>query len=152
MNVVPALVADRQAAELGEPGQSPFDDPAMAAEAGGGFDALASDPTADATASQVAPTAANVVALVGMELGRTLAGSAPRALDRGDRLDQLLEDDLVGDVGGGEQERARDAVAVDHQMALRARFAAIRWIRAGFGPPFLAGTLAESSDARSQSI
>jgi hypothetical protein len=43
-------------------------------------------------------------------------------------------------------------LAVGHNVALRARFAAIRRIRAGLVAPLFAGTLAESSAARSQSM
>ena len=52
-------------------------------------------------------------------------------------------------VRGAHQDRERDAVGVDHKMALRALFAAIRWVLARFLPPPGAGTAAESSAARS---
>jgi hypothetical protein len=59
------------------------------------------------------------------------------------------------DVGRREPDRERDALPVDHNMALAARFAAIRWIRAdllvGTAPP-LAATLEPSRLARDQSI
>jgi hypothetical protein len=59
------------------------------------------------------------------------------------------------DVGRREPDRERDALAVDHQMALAARFAAIRRVRANLlvrpSPP-LAGTLEASRLARVQSI
>jgi hypothetical protein len=48
--------------------------------------------------------------------------------------------------------RERDALPVDHNMALRARFAAIRQIRPGRRAPFGAGTENESIQARLQSI
>lgn len=152
VNVVTALVADSQAAVRAELGQGALDHPAMTPEPFLGFDALASDPATDSASPQITPAATVVVALVGMELGRALAGTAPRALDRGNRLDQFLEDDLVGDVGRGELERKGNTLLVDQNVALRARFAAICWIRAGSGSPLLAGMLAASKDARAQSI
>ena len=54
-------------------------------------------------------------------------------------------------VGPAYDYRERDALGFDHNVALRARFAAIRRIRAGSGPPFGAGTVNESTDARLQS-
>jgi hypothetical protein len=42
-------------------------------------------------------------------------------------------------------------LGVDHQMALRPRFAAIRRIRPGVFAPLLAAILAESNEARDQS-
>jgi hypothetical protein len=59
------------------------------------------------------------------------------------------------DVGRREPDGERDALPVDHNMALRARFAAVRRIRAnlllGASPP-LAWTLDPSRLARDQSI
>ena len=48
--------------------------------------------------------------------------------------------------------RERDALPADHNVALRARFAAIRRILPGFTAPFGAGTEKESIQARLQSI
>jgi uncharacterized membrane protein YgcG len=48
--------------------------------------------------------------------------------------------------------RERDATSFDHKLALRARFAAIRRILSGFSAPPTAATLAESNEARDQSI
>jgi hypothetical protein len=56
------------------------------------------------------------------------------------------------DIGPREFRCQWDALPVDHNMALRARFASIRRIRPGFFAPPGAGTLAESSEARAQSI
>jgi hypothetical protein len=51
------------------------------------------------------------------------------------------------DVCGSGDHTERDARPVDHNMALGARLSLIRWIRAGFCSPLLAGTLAESKEA-----
>jgi hypothetical protein len=48
--------------------------------------------------------------------------------------------------------RERNSLGVDHNMALRSRFAFIRRRWAGTFSPFLAATLAESTAARDQSI
>jgi hypothetical protein len=56
------------------------------------------------------------------------------------------------DVRRREADDQGDASAIDHKMALRARFAAIRRIRPGLIAPLFAGTLAASRLARDQSI
>jgi hypothetical protein len=56
------------------------------------------------------------------------------------------------DVCGSEDYRKRDASSVRNNMALRARLSLIRRIRSGSLAPLLAGTLAESKEALSQSI
>jgi hypothetical protein len=55
------------------------------------------------------------------------------------------------DVSCAQRDRERDALGFDHKMALRARFASIRRIRAGFCAPPTAGTVNESTQARDQS-
>jgi hypothetical protein len=55
-------------------------------------------------------------------------------------------------VGGSEHHTERDALPVDHKVALRARLSLIRRIRTGSCSPLFAGMLAESKEARSQSI
>lgn len=56
------------------------------------------------------------------------------------------------DVCSSEHYTEWDALSVDHNVALRARFSFIRRILANFVAPLLAGTVAESKEARSQSI
>jgi hypothetical protein len=58
----------------------------------------------------------------------------------------------VGHGCPGQVQGQRDSLPVGQHMALRARFAAIRRIRAGPRPPFFAGMAAESMQARDQSI
>ena len=55
-------------------------------------------------------------------------------------------------VGGGERYGERDAPSLDHNMALRALFAAIRRVLADLFAPLFAATLAESRHALDQSI
>jgi hypothetical protein len=73
-----------------------------------------------------------VVALVGVQLLRALARSATaRLADRRDSIHDLFQDLGVVDVGRRVNHRERDTSSVDHNMALRARFALIRRIRSG---------------------
>jgi hypothetical protein len=67
-------------------------------------------------------------------------------------VNEVLKEPRVVRVRGRETDDQGDASAVDHKMALRARFAAIRRIRTGFLAPLFAGTLAASRLARDQSI
>ncbi len=54
MDVGAAFVADGQAAELVEPSERALHHPAVAAEPGGGVDALAGDPQLDASRRGIA--------------------------------------------------------------------------------------------------
>lgn len=152
MDVRPALVADRQAAILAQPRQRALHDPAMPPQPCAALHAFARDAHLDAALTQGEPTAREVVGLVRMHLVRALAGPAPRPLDGLDAVDQRREDAAIGAVGRGEEDGEREALPVDHKMALAARFAAIRRIRPGFLAPLLAGAKALSTLARRQSI
>ena len=152
MDVRPALVADRQAAILAQPRQRALHDPAMSPQPCAALHALARDAHLDAALAQGEPTARDVVRLVRMHLVRALAGAAPRPLEGRDAVDQRREDAAIGAVGRGEEDGEREALPVDHKMALAARFAAIRRIRPGLRAPLLAGAKALSTLARLQSI
>ena len=96
-----------------------------------------------------------IISLVGMQLHRALARS-PTALARQTQrcngVDCVFEPLGVVDIGPRDGHRQRHAVAVHHDVALRAQLAAIRRILAGLVAPPGAGTLALSSDARVQSM
>lgn len=152
MDVLTSLVADGEAAELVEPGEGSFNHPAMLTEPGVRLDAFASDPDLDPAATEGLTAAGNVVGLVGVQLGGPLPWPTARALDWRDGIDQLLEDDTVVAVRPGDEGREWRAASVRNNVALRARFAAIRGIRAGGLAPLFAGRLALSRQARAQSI
>src|SRR5918994_7175706 len=152
VDVIAPLVADRNPAELGEPRQRPLNHPPVAAQLLRTLYLLSCYAPLDATFSERPRTLRVVVGFVDVKLLGTLSRSAPRAFDGLDSVQKFLEDHRVVDVGGGCHHRERDAPSLDHNMALRPRFSLIRRIRAGLLAPFLAGTLAESKEARSQSI
>jgi hypothetical protein len=152
VHVGAALVAEGQPAELVEPGEGALDHPPEAPQLLAGVDALARDPTANAPPAEGPAAVAGVKGLVRVELGGALPRGAPRAPDARDGIDQFLEDGTLVDVGGRDPQRQRDALPVDRHMPLAARLAAIGGIRAGLEPPLLAGTVAASTAARSQSI
>ncbi len=152
MDVVAALIADREASELPQPHQRAFHHPAVPAQPVTRVDPFAGDADVDVPPGQRRPAAGDVIRLVGMELGRARPALPARASDRRNGVDHLLEDRTVVPIGAGEMTRQRGPASVGNNMALRARFAAVRRVRSGGGSPFLAGMLALSRHARSQSI
>lgn len=152
MDVIASLVANPESSEAAEPGQRALGNPTMTPKSLFRLDTPPRDATLDAPSPQCLATLCEVVSLVGVELLGTLPRTTSGALDWLDGIDQFLEEHRVVDVGRREPRRERDALAFDHNMALRARFAAIRRIRAGLAAPPGAATLAESSEARDQSI
>jgi hypothetical protein len=87
-----------------------------------------------------------------MDFVWALARPAPRAFDGADTVDQRGEHAGIGAVRRREPHVEREALPVDHNVVLAARFAAIRRIRPGVCAPLLAGTKALSTLARLQSI
>jgi hypothetical protein len=155
VHVGTSFVADPESAKAIEPRARALDDPAVAPEPCLRLDADAGDPTPDAMRVQEAPAVRFVVALVGVHLGRSAARMptcTERAMEERDRVEHRLEHDRVIHVRGREERGERKAVGIDHQMALRARLCAIRWIRPGRVAPLFAGTLIASTAARLQSI
>jgi hypothetical protein len=152
VDVGAALVTDGQAAVLAHPGQGALHDPAMPPQARAALHAFARDAPRNAAPAQGAPTARRVVRLVRVQLVRALARPTAWPLDRPDAVDQRRKDVAIGTGGGREQDREREALPVDHHMALAARFAAIRRMRPGFVAPLLAGAKALSTLARLQSL
>ena|SRR5579884_1337190 len=154
MNILAALVAHRLATEAIEPSEGALDHPAIAPEALTRLDAPTGDARGDAAGATCPTTSRVVVCFVGMQLSGTLARtswSARLAPHRVNGIERLLQHLRVMHVGARKPHAQGDASAVDHNMALRARFAAIRRIRPGRFAPFLAGTLALSRAARDQS-
>jgi hypothetical protein len=72
--------------------------------------------------------------------------------DRLKRIDGLGPSLAVMDIRSGQDEGERQAVAVDHDVALGAGFTAIGRVRTCCITPFLAGTEEASTDAHDQSI
>ncbi len=152
MDVGAPFVTNLQAAIAVEPRARSFHDPAVAAEPLARLDALARDARRDASPAQLSPQRGRVVSLIGVQLLGALARAAPPAtLDGPDGVHDFEHHLGVVDVGRAQARRERDAFGVDHKMALRARFASIRRIRAGFFAPPTAGTVKESTEARDQS-
>ena len=92
-----------------------------------------------------------VIAAVGVDLIRALAGPAAAAAHRRDGLDQGHELGDVVAVAAGQRHRQRDAVRFGDQVVLRAGPGTVDRARTGFGPPFSARTWELSITARDQS-
>jgi hypothetical protein len=168
MNVISPLITNSQTPEAVEPGQRTLYHPSVATQPL--FDTFscqlcldrfglsplgsAGDASLDPLAPQVVPTPLAVISFVSMQLVGSLARSAstPFDLDRLDTLKDRLKHHVVVDIGSGEPDGKGYAYSVDHNMALRARFALIRRVGSGRLAPLFAATVDESIEARDQSM
>ena len=151
-DILPALIADREAAEASEPGQGSLDHPAMAAQALAAVDPAPGDAGLDAACATGPAATGVVVSLVSVQLARTSARTASATPHRRDRVQRRHHPHAVVQIGWAEKQTQRHAVAVRHKMTLGARLAPVHRARARRLAPFLAGTLALSRQARLQSI
>lgn len=148
-----AIEADQQVALAIQPCEGAFDDPAVATEARFRFDPAARNPRFDPALATRPPALPVIVRLVGMRfVGAPPRPAAAPPLQRGDRVEQLLEQLAVIDVRPAQAEGERNPLGVDHKMAFATRLAFIRWIRADGVAPLFAATLELSMATRLQSI
>ena len=111
-----ALVADGQALEGMQPGESALDDPADTAEAGAVGGVAPSDPVADAAGAELAAVLVLVIAAVGVDDVGSVSGSSAAT---GDRADAVKKRHQLGDivaVAGRDGGRQRQAVGVDDEV------------------------------------
>ena len=147
------LVADGQAAGAIEPGMAALDHPAMPSEPVASLDAAPGNPRPDPARPAFLPPHSRIIGLVGMQLvGSPARASPPPAAQGRDRVQRRGHQRAVVAVGAGQDEAERRTARVGDEVALGARLAAVRRVRAGGRPPFFAGTLALSRLARLQSI
>ena len=140
MEVVAALVADGQAAESGEPSEGALDHPAVSSEARAALDPAAGDARGDAAGAALTTAAAVVVGLVGVELGGPAAGSSPLLGPHArHRIKGWGQHAAVVAVGAAQCQAKRRAAGIHDEVALGARLAAIRRVRAGASAPPLYG-------------
>jgi hypothetical protein len=133
-----AVVADKQASALVEPGEGAFDDPAVFSEPGPMLGLSASDHGLDSALAELTAVAVVVVAAVSDDAVGTAAGS-PGATSNG--RDQIEERDQLSDVvtvPAGQRPRQRRAMAVCQEVMLRAWTAPVDRARADFAAPFFA--------------
>jgi len=152
MDVWPSLISHLEPTKSIHPRKSALHDPAVATEPLTRLNAPTRDAGNDATSPQCLPTAGEVVCLVRVQLGRSFPRPSPGPTNRREGIYRCFQQHRVVHIGPRLSHSEGNALAIDHQVALRSRFAPIRRVRAGFRAPPGAGTLAESSEARDQSI
>lgn len=152
MDVGPPLVADRQPPISVQPRQGALDHPAVPAQPLAGLDPPPRDPHRDVAGAQELAAARGVVRLIGMELGRAFAPAARRRADQWHGIDQVREHHAVMAVGPGQEAGQRNTLAIGDQVPFGAGLAAIGRVRSDRVAPLLAGMLALSRLARSQSM
>lgn len=152
MDVIPSFIPNPQAAKAVKPCARAFDHPAVATQLLTRLNAASCDTRRDAPPPKFDTQLFRVIRFVGVEFAGTLTRTPPSfAPDRFNSIYDFEHHLRVMDVRRAQECRERDACSFDHNMPLRARFAAIRWIAAGFRPPFCAGAENASTDARDQS-
>src|SRR5262245_20293327 len=152
MNIRPAFTPNAQAPLLIEPGPGSLYHPSMPAQSLRGLDAPAGNAGNDPASAPRPARGGGSIGFIGMQLHQPFPRTAQRTFTRRQRLEGREQHIHVVDIGCRERTGQRDALAFDPNMALRARFAVIRWSRPGCFAPFSAGPVGESIAARLQSI
>lgn len=152
MNIIQPLIANPQPPITVEPTPSALNYPAMAAQSLAAVYPSASYPHFYTTLADCSTTGRIIIPFVSVQFIRPLARASFGSLNRLNRIEHLGQHLRIVNVSRSLLHRERDAFSFDHNMALRTRFAAIRWIRPGRRAPFGAGTENESIQARLQSI
>jgi hypothetical protein len=148
-----AIVPRSQTPEGIEPREVPLDDAGVPPEPFARFDAAARAPGNDPPRAAGAATLLEGVTPVGTHHPGAAARAAGAATRQGrNRIQHLLEPLAVIHIRRGEPDRERDAMGVDHKMALAARAAFVRWIRAEDVAPLFAATVDLCRAARLQSV
>ena len=150
---VPRTIADGEAPEAVQPGKGAHHHPPVLAKPLAAFDATTGNARGDPTGAALLAAAAMILSLVGVQLAWPATGSA-RAADPNARhgIQSGGQHPAVVTVGTAQRQAQRRAVVVRDEVALGARPAAVRGVRAGLRAPLLALILALSSAARDQSM
>lgn len=140
MDLLAAVVADKESLELVQPGEGALDDPAMAAEAGAVLGLSAGDLWSDPALAELTAMAVVVVAAVG---GQPFGPSARPADLAAHRRHTVDERDQLGDVvavAARNRPGERDPGRVDQEVMFGAASGSINRARPRFGAPFFACT------------
>lgn len=152
MNVEPALEADAQLAETGNPGVDAFDNPTMPPEPLLAFHPTTRNTCCDAALPQILPAASKVVALVRVQFAGAFAWLAWQARYRWDSINGLLEGNRIMPVGPRDCDGQRHTARIYDEVSFRSELASVRRVGASFRAPRGLETLAPSMLARPQSI
>jgi hypothetical protein len=151
MTLLPLFVSDPQASKAVQPCSGALHHPAVATQPLARVHAPPRDAWLYASAAKLCAQCSQVICLVRVQLRGAPSWPASPLTYRLNGVNAAQHHPGIVHVGSALYDRKRDAFGFDHKMALRARFPAIRRIRAGLCPPFGAGTVNDSTDARFQS-
>src|SRR5688500_1527767 len=126
MDISTTFIANLEPTKAVEPRKRAFDHPAVTTQALACVNPASCNAGLDAACAAGLAAARVVVALVGVQFVRPLARSSAPLANRRDGIQHRFEHFGVVQIGGGMRYGERDTLTVDHKMALRTRFAAIR--------------------------
>lgn len=152
MNVGAAFVTNPEAAELVQPTQGTFDNPAGFTQATAVRSSAAGQLVGDAALLQPAMMRGTAVGAIPLHGRRSLARATDFSPHGRDGHHERLELAAVMHVGRRQQDAQRQALGIGAKMMFAARFAAVSRVRSRLKPPKTARTLLESTTARDQSI
>jgi hypothetical protein len=152
VNICSTFVSNPKPSELASPRMSSFNYPAITSKTVFRFDPFACNARANATFSARTTTSGIVIPFVGVQFVGTESRPAPRTWNGRNTIQQVFQGSRVVDISSRQQTGQRNALSIDEKMVLRARFAFVRGVGARRFAPFFAATVAESTDARLQSI
>jgi hypothetical protein len=152
MNIGATFVSDPQPALLKQPRNGPLHGPAVDAQSAAVFGPTLRQDWDNMSLTQLAAVGLGVIGPVPLDTIRTAARPSTLACNRRDRIDQRQQLRDVVAIGGRDLDRQGDALCIRDQMVLGARFASIRGIWAGLGPPKTARIESESTNVREKSI
>jgi hypothetical protein len=135
-----AVIADEQTAELVQPGEGAFHDPAVTAEAGAVLGLATRDERLDPSPPKLSAVAVGVVAAVADKLVGSAAGPAD---DPAHGRYPIEEREQLGDVvavAAGEGAGERDSALVDDQVVFGAQPSTVNRARARLAAPLFACT------------
>jgi hypothetical protein len=135
MNIKATLEANAQFAETGKPGMRALDDPAMSAKTFFAVDTASRNSRRNAWLFQVAAAAGKVVALVGMQLVRTLARLTIQPGHGRYGIERRLKRHRVVSVGTRDRDGKRNAPGIYDKVPLRPELAPVGRVGAGFLAP-----------------
>jgi hypothetical protein len=151
MDVSAALIAHPQAAELMEPGERAFHDPAVDPQTTPVGGTPFSQHRFNPASPQGLTMGLRIIPAVTLHAVRFAAGTTDLAAHGGNRRHQREELGDIVAIGAGERSGQGEPVRVGDYMMFTARFAPIGRVGAGLGPPKTARTEALSTTARDQS-
>ena len=153
MNFDAPLIPYSQPPKSANPSECAFDNPPVLAQLLTTLYSSTCNPRCYAPLPQSQPTTCVIVALVCMHLDRTLAPTtACMLLDGLDSVKHICKSITIMHISSGANDGKRYPVLVYRQVTLGTSFALIGRIGPSCFAPFLAATVAESTQARDQPI